>query len=77
MDVSGEFSVAQFYDDGHYEYLHRWISAGQAVYAAREYTRRITDDVARVIITDGGDNTVFEWKRGKGITFPPEFKSKE
>lgn len=27
--------------------------------------------VDRVIITDGGDMTCFEWWYGKGITFPP------
>ena len=26
--------------------------------------------VKRVIITDGGDCIVFEWKQGEGITFP-------
>jgi len=25
----------------------------------------------RIIITDGGDYTVFEWTRDRGITFPP------
>ena len=27
-------------------------------------------NINRVIITDGGDYTVFEWKRGAGITWP-------
>lgn len=27
--------------------------------------------IARVIITDGGDNCCFEWINGKGVTFPP------
>jgi hypothetical protein len=28
--------------------------------------------IVKIIITDGGDHTVFEWQRGKGITFPEE-----
>lgn len=27
--------------------------------------------VRRVIITDGDDFTVFEWKFGEGVTYPP------
>jgi hypothetical protein len=40
--------------------------------------KRVTDSpaaqlgvVARVIITDGGDFTCFEWRAGEGVTFPP------
>ena len=28
--------------------------------------------VSRIIITDGGDHTVFEWIYGEGITYPTE-----
>jgi hypothetical protein len=28
--------------------------------------------VKRIMITDGGDNAVFEWTHEDGITFPPE-----
>jgi hypothetical protein len=28
----------------------------------------------RVIITDGGDSTVFEWKKDEGVVFPDLFK---
>lgn len=31
----------------------------------------------RVIITDGGDSTVFEWTFEDGITFPPELAGKQ
>ncbi len=27
--------------------------------------------IRRVIITDGGDYTNFEWKFGEGVTYPP------
>jgi hypothetical protein len=29
--------------------------------------------VARVIITDGGDFTNFEWKKDEGITYPKQY----
>jgi hypothetical protein len=33
---------------------------------------RILGTTARVIITDGGDYTTFEWQHGKGVVFPTE-----
>jgi hypothetical protein len=33
--------------------------------------------VERVIITDGGDDCCFEWKRGEGVTFPPEARGRQ
>src|SRR5215471_18949243 len=27
--------------------------------------------IARIIITDGGDHAVFEWRYKEGVTFPP------
>lgn len=70
----GEFSVAQFFSDGTYEYVRRGVDAEAAVIAAKHYTEclgaRIGTTV-RVIITDGGDFCCFEWIRGQGITFPP------
>ena len=29
-----------------------------------------TGIVVRIIITDGGDSTCFEWQHGRGIVFP-------
>lgn len=72
--ASGEFSVAQFFDGGAYEYVRQWIDAEEAVRLAREVTQRpgaLIGAPARVIITDGGDETVFEWKFGQGVVFPP------
>ena len=74
-NTSGEFSVAQFFVNGTYEYVRRFISAEEAVEAAKHYTDSIAARagmVTRVIITDGGDFTNFEWQFGKGVTFPPE-----
>jgi hypothetical protein len=70
-----EFSVAQFFADGSYEYVRRGVNALEAVRAARHYTHNVAAKlgiVDRVIITDGGDDTVFEWIKDRGITFPPE-----
>lgn len=72
-DDRPEYSVVQFFIDGHHEYVRRFVSAEEAVKAARHYTNNVATTlgvVVRVIITDGGDETVFEWKKGKGITWP-------
>ena len=50
------------------------VSAEEAVETARSYTTRpaaVLGIIRRVIITDGGDNTCFEWKNGEGVTYPP------
>jgi hypothetical protein len=69
----GEFSVCQFFEDGSYEYVRRFVSAEEAMEAASHYTTSVGAKLGmtvRVIITDGGDYTNFEWQFGKGITFP-------
>jgi hypothetical protein len=67
-----EFSVVEFYDDGFHKYVDRWMDAHDAVHLARELIDRSDDHVVRIIITDGGDFTVFEWKQDLGVTFPPK-----
>lgn len=77
--IQGEFSVCQFFDNGEYEYVRRYVSAQEAVEAALHYTRSIGAKLGmttRVIITDGGDSINFEWKFGEGVTFPPEAKGR-
>lgn len=69
-----EFSVCQFFPDGSYEYVRRFVSAQEAVEAARHYCTSVgarLGTTQRVIITDGGDRVNFEWQFGKGITYPP------
>jgi hypothetical protein len=71
----GEFSVAQFFSEDNYEYVRRFVSAEEAVKAARHYITSVaarTGMVKRVIITDGGDCTNFEWIYGKGIVYPTQ-----
>jgi len=75
MMSGGEFSVVQFFEDGSYEYVRRYVEAEEAVQAARHYTQSVGAKLGitvRVIITDGGDCINFEWKLGEGITYPPE-----
>ena len=71
----GEYSVCQFFEDGSYEYPIRYIDAETAVKKAQHYCTSVGARIGttvRVIITDGGDNIAFEWKRGEGIVFPPK-----
>ncbi len=69
-----EFSVCQFFDDGYHEYVRRFVSAEEAVTVAKHYTISVGAQIGstrRVIITDGGDYCVFEWRFGEGVTYPP------
>ena len=72
--MSESFSVYQFFVDNTYNCVRRSVSAAEAVRAARHYTSSVGAQIGttqRVIITDGGDFTVFEWKHGEGVVFPP------
>jgi hypothetical protein len=69
-----EFSVCQFFKDGSYEYVRRFVGAQEAVEAAHFYTTNVAAKMGitqRVIITDGGDCTNFEWCWETGVTYPP------
>jgi hypothetical protein len=75
-DDAPEFSVCQFFPDGSYEYVRRYVGAEEAVKAARFYTDNVAARMGitrRVIVTDGGDYCVFEWKYGEGVVYPPQF----
>jgi hypothetical protein len=70
----GEFSVTQFFIGGEYETVRQFVTAEEAVKAARHYTDNVMARMGmteRVIITDGGDCVCFEWKKGEGVVFPP------
>lgn len=74
----GEFSVCQFFEDGSYEYVRRFVSDREAVEAFKHYTTSVGARMGftkRVIITDGGDCVNVEWKFGEGIVYPPTLKS--
>jgi len=57
-----------------------FVDADTAVHAAKAITDLPTARagmVQRVIITDGGDFTVFEWRHGAGVTWPPQSSREE
>lgn len=71
---TGEFSVYQFFEDGSHEQVRRGVAAEDAVQAALHYCNCVAAKMGitkRVIITDGGDFTNFEWKHGEGVVYPP------
>ena len=73
-----EFSVYQFFPGGSYERLCHFVGAEEAMKVALAYTTNVASKVGitqRVIITDGGDSTVFEWKFKEGIVWPKQEKS--
>lgn len=75
--MNGEFSVYQWFEDGQYERVRHGVDDQEAVKVAIHYSTSVGAKIGttvRVIITDGGDLTVWEWKRGEGIVFPPEVK---
>lgn len=79
-EVEERFHVYQFFVNGKYERVREFVGAKEAVEAARHYTSSLAvafKVIDRVIITDMGDNCVFEWKAGEGITFPPEAKGRQ
>jgi len=72
--IEGEFSVCQFFEDGTYEYVRRFVTAEKAMEAFNHYTLGVGAQLGitkRVIITDGGDCINAEWEHGKGLTDPP------
>jgi hypothetical protein len=76
----GEFSVYQFFPDEQYERVRSFVDAEEAVGAAQHYISNVAAKMGltqRVIITDGGDCTVFEWIQGKGIVFPPDLSKEQ
>jgi uncharacterized lipoprotein NlpE involved in copper resistance len=70
-----EFSVCQFFEDGSYEYVRRYVGAEEAGKAFTHYCTSVGARIGitrRVIITDGGDCVNMEWIFGKGLVYPPK-----
>jgi len=65
--MSREFSAYGFQGEIHTNRL-KFVSMSEAIVEARVYARSGQFD--RVIVTDGGDCTIFEWLADKGIVFP-------
>ena len=77
--IGDVFAVWQFFSDDAPECVGRQLNAKAAVKKAQAYCRSVGATVGttvRVIITDDGDHTVFEWRRGRGVVFPPSCKGK-
>jgi len=73
----GEFSVYQWFPDESYERIYSHVDVETAVEKALFYSNNVAANAGftkRVIITDGGDNCVWEWKYGEGVVFPPDLK---
>lgn len=76
LELQGEFNVVQFFPNGEYEYVRRGVDLETAVHVAKHYCTCVGAKVGttvRVIITDGGDHTNFEWNRAEGVVFPEQF----
>ena len=72
-----EFSVYQFLKGDITERVRDFVGLEDALKAFVHYTTCVAARMGiteRVIITDGWDCIVAEWKKGEGITFPPELK---
>ena len=71
--TKGEFSVVQWFREGYYEFVKENVGAEEAVLTAKSVTESpgaMLGIPVRVIITDAGDCTVFEWLYGEGVVLP-------
>lgn len=67
------FSVVLFFADGSHTYELRGLDAKTAVDRAIGYTRNVgavLGTTTQVMIVDSGDDCVFLWEYGKGVTWP-------
>ena len=73
-----EYSVFQFFHTDEYENVRLLVTLEEAMQAAVHYCTSVaarTGITTRVIITDGDDYTIFEWKFNEGITWPEHLRS--
>ena len=78
--IEEKFNVIQFFGDNTYHTYADEVDATTALKAAYQLIHDIgcqTGMIVRVIITDVGDCTNFEWKFGEGIVYPPEIVEME
>ena len=69
----GEFSVWQFFTGGSCQREPERYTRVAAVRQATVLTKTLaaqTGSTCRIIITNGGDHTVWEWRHGEGVVFP-------
>lgn len=75
MDAAERFSVYQWFVDGQYEAVSRFVPVDVALRQAAAICDGVNARVGnttRVIITDGGDCIAWEWKHGEGVVFPKD-----
>lgn len=73
LSDDGEFSAVQFFANGVHEYALRNVSAKRAVQYAVHLATSVAAKIGttlRVIVTDGGDDCVWQWDYGKGMVWP-------
>ena len=73
-DSGPHFNVVLIFANETHHYEARNLMAEAAVKLAYEVSKRpaaLVGIIGKILITDGGDFTVFEWQFGKGVTFPP------
>ena len=78
--MSETYQVWQFLSGGAQEKVRDGVGPEEAVKAAHHYTHNVAARLGlteRVIITDDGDCTVLEWRKGQGIVFPPEMAGRK
>jgi len=66
------FSVFQFFEDGSYEAVRNHVGPEEAALAAYQCCNNVAANcgmIRRVIITDSGGCTCFEWRYGEGVIF--------
>jgi hypothetical protein len=69
-----QFSLRLYHEDGQDQYVRQFVSARDASMAFEYYTNSAgaqLGSTGRVVVTDGSDRIVREWKFGQGVTFPP------
>lgn len=74
-ETHGEFSLFWWDPEGNQHTELQYVDAGRAVERAGTLSRGPAAQlgiVRRILITDGSDFGVFEWKADEGITYPPE-----
>lgn len=74
--MDGEYSVYQFFAEGNYEEVLRFVDDRTSLERAKALIESVGGRIGttrRVIVTDGGDCINFEWKFGEGIVWPPGF----
>jgi hypothetical protein len=68
------FDVWLFYSSGYHDMAEEQLPPDQAVEAAKRFSESVgatTGLLEEIRIVDDGDNCVFQWIFGKGVTFPP------